>query len=139
MTTIALPITLALSLWLGRPPHVVDLLFGFAVEESIIAEFGMQSIPEPYLGPIVALGDARYLARESASARLRVISLIDSRWLLWGLHSRDLEVRLRCNTIMREIHRCPECDGYKVNKVNGYSPCVECYGVGSAWPWSIFD
>lgn len=136
-----IPPTLVLAIWLGWPletPRLADLEFLMAVEETVIAEPGTAA-PEPYRGLIERLGSDCYHCREIASRRLKEASYFDPRWLFWGRHSRDPEVRLRSNTIIRRLNPCPSCGGSGASRHYREDPCWDCQGIGSVWCWSAWD
>lgn len=133
-----LPATLALSLWIGPPPTLADLEFTMAVEESVMAEPGTAP-PEPYAGLIGKLGSDCCHCREAASRQLGGVSCLDRRWLSWGRRSRDPEIRLRSNTIMRRLNPCLSCGGSGVSRHYREDPCWDCRGIGSVWCWSAWD
>lgn len=116
-----------------------DLTFARAVEEFVIASGPDRGPPEPYRGLIERLGAPSWHDREAASAALRGASAADPRWLFWGRHHPDLEVRLRSNTILRRLYPCPACKGDGSSKNWGLWPCWDCQGTATAWPWSIWD
>ncbi len=136
-----IPPTLVLAIWLGWPlatPRLADLEFLMAVEETVMAEPGTAA-PEPYRGLIERLGSDCYHCREIAARKLKEASYFDPRWLFWGRHSRDPEVRLRSNTIIRRLNPCPSCGGSGASRHYREDPCWDCQGIGSVWCWSAWD
>jgi len=122
-----------------------DLAFERAVEETAMAAEPTTAIPVPYRGLVERLGSSCWSCREGASRRLLVALKAnpgDARWLYWGGRHRDLEVRLRCATLIRRLHPCPTCAGTTLlhDKWDG-SPigCWDCSGSGSAIAWSMWD
>lgn len=135
------PPTVALALWLGwaqAAPTLADLEFMMAVEESVMAEPGT-SAPEPYRGLIERLGSDHYRCREIASRGLEAASRFNPQWLFWGRRHRDLEVRLRANTILRRLSPCGSCSGTGASRHYREDPCWDCRGLGSVWGWTAWD
>lgn len=139
--TLSLPITLALSLWLGDPPKLADLEFSMAVEESVMAERdSLAMLPEPHAGLIAKLGARHWRDRDDASSELFRLSVVGSRqWLWWGRRSHDREVALRCNNIVRRLNPCGSCGGTGISRHYREDTCFDCHGVGSAWEWTAWD
>ena len=123
---------------LAQQPTLADLEFSMAVEASIQAERGTAP-PEPYAGLIARLGSECWTCREIASRKLQRLSADDQRWLFWGRASRDLEIRLRCNVILRKLNPCPSCDGTGESKNYSGYPCFDCDGLKTIWLWSPWD
>lgn len=116
-----------------------DLEFVRGVEEFVIAAGSGRRPPEPYRGLIDRLGDPSWREREGASRQLEEMPPEDRRWLFWGRHHPDPEVRLRSNAILRRIHPCPTCKGAGNSKNWDAWPCSDCEGTATAWPWSMWD
>jgi hypothetical protein len=151
---------------LADPPPLsrADLAFSRAVEDSIRA-----LPPEAVQAIILDLGSECYFSRESAERKLLRYAQAEGggfdeaqpwRWLWWGLRQRDLEIRLRCLSVLRRITPCPVCGGNPYCRefraapgqdwkcrVCGrsewmheeYAPCEACQGVGSVWDGTIWD
>jgi hypothetical protein len=116
-----------------------DLEFVRGVEEFVIAAAPGRRPPEPYRELIERLGDPSWPEREAASRELCATSAYDQRWLFWGRLHRDLEVRVRCNAILRRLNPCPACHGAGNSKNWELWPCWDCQGTATAWPWSMWD
>jgi len=119
----------------------VDLEFTDAVEYFVRASNRTAAPPEPFLSLLKLLGVPCYRCRERAGRGLLEGSRSDLRWLLWGRHDRDPEIRLRCNRILRDLTRCPECLGdgwcrlFRTEQPEQDGPCSNC----GQWAWSHFD
>jgi len=84
------------------------------------------------------------------------------RWLMWGRHDRDPEIRLRANNLLRDLTRCDQCGGtgvcliYHSDEPGRDGPCrncghwgwehpecraqcFACSGFGSGWNKGAFD
>lgn len=119
---------------------LVDLSFGLAVEECVIAAAPRGTAPpEPYRSLIAKLGDSCYLCREIASRKLQAASRADQRWLFWGLRHRDPEIQVRCNAIIRRLTVCPSCNGTGLSNAYPEYQCWDCKGRRSLWTWTIWD
>lgn len=135
---LALLLTIAVTQTPAPSPILRDLEFTAAVEASIASEPGTAP-PEPFGSLIRDLGDSSYRKREAASAKLTEASRGDVRYLFWGRMSRDLEVRLRSNSIIRMLYPCPSCRGSGRSRDYHKDPCWFCAGGGSSWWWSAWD
>jgi hypothetical protein len=126
--------------------RVADVEFAMAVEESVMSIPGTAP-PEPYKGLIRRLGAHCYRCREIASKKLLAASGGDHRWLLWGRKDADLEVRLRCNNLLKKLVKCPQCGGAGKTRQGRWNDrndgwtdeCSLCVGKGTSWKWSIWD
>jgi len=156
----ALLLTAAL---LTAGPCRADLEFTDAVEQFVRTERPRAEPPEPFRSYLVQLGDQCYRCRDRAAAELRAASAADPRWLMWGRHDRDPEIRLRCNNLLRELTRCGLCRGSGCCRSfverpdrpddpqcwncgawgwnHGEEPavCRSCDGAGAAWRKGAFD
>jgi hypothetical protein len=118
-----------------------DLEFTNAVEHFVRSADRRAVPPEPFVSLLRLLGAPCHRCRELASRDLREHSRDDPRWLFWGRHDRDPEIRLRCNRILRDLTRCPECWGggwcrvFRTEQPDGDGPCANC----GQWAWSHFD
>jgi len=114
-----------------------DLEFTDAVESFVRAARPRAEPPEPYRSLLRDLGGPCYRCRDRATARLRESSAGDTRWLLWGRHDRDPEIRLRCNNLLRDLTRCDQCGGsgycreFRTGDPNQNGPCQNC----GHWGW----
>jgi hypothetical protein len=119
-----------------------DLEFTDAVEYFVRDAVRSARPPEPFLSLLGLLGAPCYRCRDLAGQQLRSVSAGDCRWLLWGRHSRDPEVRVRCNNMLRELTRCGECGGGGVCRLHrpaaGGDPDGPCLNCGQ-WAWSHFE
>ncbi len=148
----------------GAPgPSRADLELVNAVEDFVRAAVPTAQPPEPYQHLIVGLGADRFTCRERAGGQLRLAGDTEAiRWLLWGRHDLDPEIRLRSNNLLRDLTRCDMCRGSGLCRVfrgfegadNGLcqncglwgwnhgdqpGPCRPCGGIGSAWPKGPFE
>jgi hypothetical protein len=139
VTGLLLAVTLLAQSSPAPPPAVINLAFASGVEDFVIAASPGHRPPEPYRSLFDRLGSPLWAEREAASKRLEVLSADDQRWLLWGRRSRDPEVVMRCNAILRRLNPCPNCKGSGESK-NWYEyPCSDCLGIGTVWLWSPWD
>ncbi len=156
-----------------RPPLVpvpgtaaairADLVMQAAVED-FAAQQPHAAPPEPYRSMISHLGGDCFHCRERASKRLLAASKSDLRWLFWGRKDPDLEIRLRCNNILRKLTTCSDCKGrglcfeyrpilnqtgsegacricgrWQWGHPESPGPCLSCTGEGVAWNKGAFD
>jgi hypothetical protein len=129
---------IALAAQPSPSPVFGDLAFTRAVEESIAREPGT-AIPEPFASLIGAMGQSDWRKREAASHAMQDASASDLRWLFWGRRHPDLEVRVRCNAIIRRLNPCAACKGSGGSRSWEGSACWECDGAGTEWPYTIWD
>jgi len=118
-----------------------DLEFQDAVEQFVrVARPGARP-PEPFRSLLVRLGDPCFRCRDRAGAELLAASRSDLRWLMWGRHDRDPEIRLRCTNLLRDLTRCGKCDGSGTcrhfvganpEQQPDYGACQNC----GQWPWT---
>jgi hypothetical protein len=139
-----LSLVLAAAVILAAPPPATvrrDLEFTDAVEYFVRDSDRTARPPEAFLSLLGLLGAPCYRCRDLAGRQLSEASRGDCRWLLWGRHSRDPEVRVRCNRILRELTRCADCWGggicrvFRTDQPDGDGPCANC----GQWAWSHFD
>jgi hypothetical protein len=129
-----------------------DLVMQAAVEDSVQRHLdatpsaGRGHPPEPWRSMISHLGANCYGCRERASKRLAAAVDYNGqratdngrRWLFWGRHHPDPEIRLRCNNILRNLTRCRDCDGTGLCVIYRPDPLVDPNGpctVCKRWPW----
>jgi hypothetical protein len=138
------PVLISAAILAALPPAArrADLELTDAVEHFVRSAIPTARPPQPWRTAIGALGAECWSCRERATRKLRNASTpADMRWLLWGRHDRDPEVRLRCNNLLRDLTRCPDCWGGGVCRVfrsgqpDGDGPCTNC----GQWPWDHFD
>jgi hypothetical protein len=127
---------------LSAPPSRADLEFTNAVEDFVRTVLPTTCPPEPAYWQIKRLGSDCWRCRELAGRRLLEESRTDPRWLMWGRHDTDPEVRLRCNNLLRELARCGPCRGTGVCREFHQDPlqpddpnCANC----GAWGWNHGD
>jgi len=120
-----------------------DLEFQDAVEQFVRLSRPGHVPPVPYRAHLAQLGDPCYRCRDRAAAMLAELCRDDNlRWLMWGRHSVDPEVRLRCNNLLRDLTRCGMCGGSGLcrefrgpdpgaNWPDGGGACTNC----GLWPW----
>lgn len=125
------------GVWYDR----TDLEFGRGVEEFAMAVVSdpTRAVPEPIRGLMVRLGDRSWRRRDIATRELQVAAASDPRWLFWGRHDPDPEVRLRCNAVLRRLHPCRGCRGTGQSRNWDAWPCWDCDGTATAWPYSMWD
>lgn len=123
------------------PRDRTDLEFARGVEEFAMASAldPARAIPEPFHGLIAGLGDPSWPRRDAAARRLQDAAASDPRWLFWGRHDPDPEVRLRCNAVLRRLYPCRGCQGTGQSRNWGAWPCWDCAGTATAWPYSMWD
>jgi hypothetical protein len=122
----------------ARPPpgsqvaRRADLVMQAAVEDFVRTAVPKSRPPQPFRSMIDQVGGDCYGCRNRAAKRLRAASAADPRWLFWGRHHRDPEIRLRCNNMLRAMTRCQYCDGtglcrqYRPDPPEGQGPCQTC-------------
>lgn len=123
------------------PRDRADLEFARCVEEfaMALAPDPARAIPEPFRGLIARLGDPSWCRRDAATRRLQEMAASDPRWLFWGRHDPDPEVRLRCNAVLRRLYPCRGCRGTGQSRNWDAWPCWDCGGTATAWPFSMWD
>jgi len=124
----------------GAAARCGDLEFQDAVEQFVRISRPGHRPPEPYRSLLDDLGAPCFKCRDRATGQLLVASAVDLRWLMWGRHDRDPEIRLRCNNLLRDLTRCERCGGRGVCRTfwpdpsrnsPDYDPCLNC----GLWPW----
>jgi len=144
-------------------PARADLEFIDAVEYFVRTSRPRAEPPEPYRSLLIDLGDGCFRCRDRAATALRGASGNDLRWLMWGRHDRDPEIRWRCNNLLRDLTRCGPCRGSGLCREfaerpdrpddpncfncgawgwnHGEEPavCRACGGHGAAWPKGAFE
>jgi len=130
-----LPLILAAAVC--QAPTAEDLVFIRAIEESVMRMVPDARPSDPFRGLIRSAGDDDWRKRESASIALELIA--EPRWLFWGRKSKDPEIAVRCNQVLRRLNRCPACKGSGSSSSWSEWACTECAGSGTVWPWSWLD
>jgi hypothetical protein len=117
----------------------IDLEFALAVEDSI----GRRAItPEPYRTLIKLQGGRCWRCRQVFTGKLERLVRDDpgaSRWLMRGRWDGDLEIAVRCNTILRNLNTCTLCKGTGVLSKYYDQVCWACKGHGTMWHFWIDD
>jgi hypothetical protein len=138
------PFVLVLSL--PRAPSVLDLNFMERVEAFVRSTEPSAQPPEPFRTDIARMGHRYWKCRLKAQQRLHAASLADQRWLFWARASRDREIGMRANAILRAINRCVRCNGEgKYTKKSEFGDwmvevnCPDCFEWGTWWPWTPWD
>jgi len=117
-----------------------DLEFQDAVEQFVRVARPNAAPPDPFRAVLGDLGGPCYRCRDRAGAVLADVCRDDVRWLMWGRHDRDPEIRLRCNNLLRDLTRCERCGGAGICRTfwpdpsrnsPDYDPCLNC----GLWPW----
>lgn len=148
---------------IAAPPSRADLEFINATEDFVRTVLPTTCPPEPAYWQIKRLGSDCWRCREIAGRKLLEDSKADPRWLLWGRHDPDPEIRLRCNNLLKKLTRCELCRGlgfcpefvpnpnrpdenvcgncgaWGWNHGDGLQPCRACDGVGSGWRKGAFE
>lgn len=116
---------------------VADLEFVMATED-----FTSQGhkLPKEISDLLTQMDNNSYICRDAATAKLKkiVASTGRNQYLFWGRKHASLEVRIRCNRLLRELNLCPSCKGSGKNKRDETDPCWNCQGLGSIWAHSAF-
>lgn len=146
-------------------PSRADLEFQHAAEEFVIASAPGHEIPQPYRTMVQNLGCEFWLNRENAARLLESRIRPHVRWLFWARKSRDLEIAMRANVVLKRIYRCPDCQGvgsclvfrlrnsatqrdycercsassWHHGNASEAAACLACGGTGSAWNKGIFE
>jgi hypothetical protein len=119
-----------------------DLVCAAAVEDFVRSTVPTARAPEPFRTLIFHLGAECYTCRELAGRKLRAAAAADRRWLFWGRSEPDPEIRLRCNNLLRDLSRCPECGGSGICRLHRTAPGADpegaCLNCGQ-WAWSHFE
>lgn len=130
---------LILTLMLVCQNPAADIALSYAQEEFV---FQCDNYHYYRLSQFDKLGDSLWKVRERASKDLLEYyshNVNEIRWLFWGRHSKDPEIALRCNTLLKKLSICQNCHG-KGQSQNWYEyPCNDCDGIGTYWglsPWN---
>lgn len=86
--------------------EVRDLDFMLAQEAFVVQQRPMARPPEHVRDIFDQIEVGQYCERQAASQRLL---RVDPRWLYYGVTSRDAEIRLRCDAVLRIRAVCKEC------------------------------
>lgn len=137
-------LALAAAIAIQMPPEDfawirADLAAAWATEEFVLSARPHANPPEPFRGLMVRMGNPGWRTRDAASKEMASASRDDQRWLFWGRHHRDPEVRLRCNAIIRRLNPCPTCKGTGASKNWDAWPCWDCGGTRTCWTYAAFD
>ena len=120
-------------------PSRADLEFIDAVEQFVRTSHPRAEPPEPYRSLLGDLGAPCYKCRAAAAGRLRANGDEVVRWLMWGRHSVDPEIRLRANNLLRDLTRCGPCRGTGLCREFVPHPDrpddPNCFNCGS-WGWN---
>lgn len=92
-------------------PDRNDLEFRNSVERFVMDASPHARIPEPCRHQIEDLGNECWQYRDGATKRLERQIGSQTRWLFWGRRAGDLEIRMRCHALLRQLYRCPLCYG----------------------------
>jgi hypothetical protein len=137
------------------PEFKHDLFFVAAVEDFVREACPLATPPEPYATLFAGLGSDNYRERAQATRTLTEMSYAPEclpdrymrtpvRWLLWGRHNKDMEVRYRSNLVLHNLFSCAACHGSGYTTAVGWSEviiydCHECKGKGSLWDRTMWE
>jgi hypothetical protein len=121
-----------------------DIEFTRAIEDTVQGFAPATQPPAEWADIFYRMGSPNWRTRERASKEALAIVAADrgqTMWLMWGRRSRDLEIALRCNCVIRRANPCGSCKGLGFKHYDWGSDyeCPECLGVGHLWPRSIWD
>lgn len=117
-----------------------DLQFVRAVEESILRE-GPVKLPAYMRMEISKLGNTYWKVREKHTVILTEYFKENSGEVRWLFHplGDDLEIRYRCQYILRRVFPCDYCKGQGYFGDGDWSTeCIKCHYSKSLWLESIF-
>lgn len=121
-----------------RPVAYDDVVMNYAQEEFV---FNFDEFRYHRLKQFDKLGDSLWKVREQTSKKILEYYKYNKheiRWLFWGRHSKDPEIALRCNTIIKKLFICENCSGKGHSKSWYETSCFDCDGIGTYWgltPW----
>jgi hypothetical protein len=106
-----------------------------AVEEWIYVQAGRPEMPARYADTMAYMGSPCWKCRQAAMRRLERQTFKSGEWrfLVWGSHSRDRDISMRCRFLLARRHTCMACFGagccreYKAHPGEQYRWfCIRC-------------
>jgi hypothetical protein len=126
-------------------PHqtaVTELAFVGAVEDFVLKADPLARPPEPARGYFARMASLEWRERDRATRGAEAYFAANPgevRWLFVGRRSRDPEVAVRANVVIKLLNPCSTCKGEGTSRNQEAWPCWDCQGTKTRWPYSAFD